>query len=73
MYDESTLKILRQRVFGYDHKHDSSRDNELQQLEPREVLEHLTAWELGSSSWLSWFIHQVEKVGGGMVIPSKSK
>lgn len=48
---EHHKKILRQRLWGFEMENDFSRDEELKKLSGVMIVKHLTAWELGDSSW----------------------
>ena len=50
-FKESAYPILRQRLFGYEMKHDDSRDDEVDELSSDEAMTEILGWHLGYSSW----------------------
>ena len=60
---EYMLKILRQRVYGYDAENDDSHDEELDALSPREKFDHVLGWEFGDPRWSESIFQWLEDAG----------
>ena len=56
----SVLSAVRQRLGVKED--DTSRDNTISKMSPREIVEIYSGWELGSEDWASTFISIYEEL-----------
>lgn len=55
------LSSVRQRL-GAVHEQDTSYDNQISKMEPKEIIAKYCAWRLGTEEWWLMFLEKYEKL-----------